>query len=220
MITLLEEKRGDQDDLEFLDEDTVMLRYTLPWQEVVTDLNDKIKSISAGASICSLLAGQLVCHLEGSNERPGTISSVYLFLELDASKTKPNQFCVEPDEPTPHHNTPRLASSRLVSPCLALPCLALPCLATPCTPRYLTHATGYASLNYIDAGFRAAKLVKVDILINKEPVDALSFICEKRSVRERATGVVGRLKDNIDRQQFEVVIQVCTLLCCVDDVLW
>ena len=49
VITLLEEKRGEQEDLEFLDEDTVMLKYVLPWQEVVTDLNDKIKSISAGS---------------------------------------------------------------------------------------------------------------------------------------------------------------------------
>ena len=67
---------------------------------------------------------------------------------------------------------------------------------------------GYASLNYLDAGFRAAKLVKIDILINKEPVDALSFICEREATRTRATEVVGRLKDNIDRQQFEIVIQV------------
>lgn len=119
IITLLEEKRGDQEDLVFLDEDTVMLKYLLPWQEVVTDLNDKIKSISAG----------------------------------------------------------------------------------------------YASLNYIDGGFRAAKLVKIDILINKEPVDALSFICEKGSVRSRSTEVVGRLKENIDRQQFEIVIQVCFVNC-------
>ncbi len=49
VITLLEEKRGTQDGLEFLDESNVVLRYTMPWQEVVTDLNDKIKSISAGA---------------------------------------------------------------------------------------------------------------------------------------------------------------------------
>lgn len=63
-------------------------------------------------------------------------------------------------------------------------------------------------MNYLDAGFRAAKLVKVDILINKEPVDALSFICEREATRTRATEVVGRLKDNIDRQQFEIVIQV------------
>ena len=90
------------------------LRYTLPWQEVVTDLNDKIKSLSAG----------------------------------------------------------------------------------------------YASLNYTDAGFREARLNKIDILINKEPVDALSFICEKDSLRERGKEVVDRLKENIDRQQFEIVIQV------------
>ena len=114
LITLLEDKRGSQEDLVFLDEDTVMLKYLLPWQEVVTDLNDKVKSISAG----------------------------------------------------------------------------------------------FASLNYEDAGFREANLVKVEILINKQPVDALSFICERSTVRERGLDVTTRLKENIDRQQFEINIQV------------
>ncbi len=66
---------------------------------------------------------------------------------------------------------------------------------------------GYASLDYDHIGFRADKLVKVDILLQDEPVDAFSFICHEDQAYHRGHAVAGRLKELIPRQQFEVPVQ-------------
>ena len=66
---------------------------------------------------------------------------------------------------------------------------------------------GYASLDYEHLGFRPSQLVKVDILINEEPVDAFSFICHQDAAYHRGHGVATKLKDLIPRQLFEVPIQ-------------
>lgn len=66
---------------------------------------------------------------------------------------------------------------------------------------------GYASLDYQLIGFKAADMVKMDILLNGEAVDALSFIVHKDFAYSRGRDIVGRLKHIIPRQQFEVAIQ-------------
>ncbi len=66
---------------------------------------------------------------------------------------------------------------------------------------------GYASLEYEPAGYEKADLVKVDILLNKDPVDALSFIVHRDFAYRRARAVVDKLKEIIPRQLFEVAIQ-------------
>ena len=66
---------------------------------------------------------------------------------------------------------------------------------------------GYASLDYEVIGYRPTQLVKVDILLNSKPVDALSFLSFKDNATERARKVCERLKDEISRQQFKVAIQ-------------
>ncbi|MCY0886774.1 MAG: translation elongation factor 4, partial [Firmicutes bacterium] len=66
---------------------------------------------------------------------------------------------------------------------------------------------GYASFNYTLAGFEAADLVRLDILVNGEPVDALSSIVHRERAPYRARALVERLKDLIPRQLFEVPIQ-------------
>ncbi|HET9300118.1 MAG TPA: elongation factor 4, partial [Candidatus Polarisedimenticolaceae bacterium] len=65
----------------------------------------------------------------------------------------------------------------------------------------------YASLDYHLAGYQVSELVKLDILVNGEPVDALSLIVhrEKAEVKGRALAV--KMKELIPRQLFEVVIQ-------------
>ena len=66
---------------------------------------------------------------------------------------------------------------------------------------------GYASFDYEVIGYRPTQLVKVDILLNSKPVDALSFLSFKDNATDRARKVCERLKDEISRQQFKVAIQ-------------
>jgi GTP-binding protein LepA len=66
---------------------------------------------------------------------------------------------------------------------------------------------GYASLDYEHTGYRPSDLVKVDILIQDEPVDAFSFICHKDAAYRRGHAVATKLKELIPRQLFEVPIQ-------------
>lgn len=66
---------------------------------------------------------------------------------------------------------------------------------------------GYASLDYEFANYRASQLVKLDILINNEPVDALSFIVYKDHAYIKGRALVQKLRSLIPRQLFEVPIQ-------------
>ncbi len=113
VMRLCDEKRGRQLDMRYLSEDRVLLTYKLPFNEIVLDFYDKLKSISRG----------------------------------------------------------------------------------------------YASIDYEFIGHEPADLVKLDILINKQPVDALSVIVHKDSAYYRGRDLVSRLRRVIPRQLFEVVIQ-------------
>lgn len=66
---------------------------------------------------------------------------------------------------------------------------------------------GYASLDYEMDGYRPSELVKVDMLLNAQHVDALSFIAHREKAYARARRICEKLKDNIPRQLFEVPIQ-------------
>mgnify|MGYP002549528252 CR=1 FL=1 len=66
---------------------------------------------------------------------------------------------------------------------------------------------GYASLDYELSGYRTSDLVKVDLLLNGDGVDALSFIAHKDKAYPRARRLCEKLKENIPRQLFEVPIQ-------------
>jgi GTP-binding protein LepA len=66
---------------------------------------------------------------------------------------------------------------------------------------------GYASFDYELAGYKPSELVKLDILINGKPVDALSVIVHKDKAYQRGRQLVDKLKEIIPRQLFEVAIQ-------------
>ncbi|HLI30778.1 MAG TPA: translation elongation factor 4 [Terriglobia bacterium] len=66
---------------------------------------------------------------------------------------------------------------------------------------------GYASLDYHFSGFWESDLVKVDLLVAGEPVDALSFICHREQAQARARVLCERMRKLIPRQMFEVAIQ-------------
>ena len=70
-----------------------------------------------------------------------------------------------------------------------------------------SRSRGYASFDYNLKGYQQSKLVKLDILVNKEEVDALSFIVHADSAYERGRKMCEKLKDEIPRQLFEIPIQ-------------
>ena len=66
---------------------------------------------------------------------------------------------------------------------------------------------GYASMDYDFAGYRASDLVKLEVLVNKQPVDALAMIVHEDDAYHRGQRLVTQLKKEIPRQMFEVPIQ-------------
>jgi GTP-binding protein LepA len=66
---------------------------------------------------------------------------------------------------------------------------------------------GYASLDYHLSGYRESDLVKLDVLVGGEPVDALTVICHREQSYERGRELVTRLRKLIPRQMFEIAVQ-------------
>jgi GTP-binding protein LepA len=73
--------------------------------------------------------------------------------------------------------------------------------------RLKSASRGYASLDYHLAGYRVSKMVKLDVLVAGEPVDALSMICHTDVAYERGKALIERLRKLIPRQMFEVALQ-------------
>jgi GTP-binding protein LepA len=113
IITLCEERRGVQDEIHYITEDRVQVKYNLPLSEMVFDFYDKLKGMSRG----------------------------------------------------------------------------------------------YASMDYEFKGYEASDLVKVDILLNGDSVDALSIICHRSNSFYKGRGLTEKLRKIIDRQQFDIAIQ-------------
>lgn len=113
LMEVLMAKRGIQEELSHIDENRVMLKYRVPWEEVVVDLHDSVKKVSSG----------------------------------------------------------------------------------------------YASFDYEASEPMVADVVRVDILLNGKPVDALSFVVNRTTAEDRGRKVAEKLRKVIKRQQFEVVIQ-------------
>ena len=73
--------------------------------------------------------------------------------------------------------------------------------------RLKTMSRGYASLDYHVTGFWESPLVKMDILVNGEPVDALSLIVHRDSAYDRGKVLVSKMRELIPRQMFDIAIQ-------------
>ena len=70
-----------------------------------------------------------------------------------------------------------------------------------------TMSRGYGSLDYHVTGYWESPLVKLDILVNGEPVDALSIIVHKDAAYDRGRALVAKMRELIPRQMFEIAIQ-------------
>lgn len=68
---------------------------------------------------------------------------------------------------------------------------------------------GYASFDYEIIGYQPSTLVKLDVVLNGEVIDALSFIIHTDKAYSRARKIAEKLKENIPRQMFEIPIQIC-----------
>jgi GTP-binding protein LepA len=66
---------------------------------------------------------------------------------------------------------------------------------------------GYGTMDYELIGYEPANLVRMDIMVNGNRVDALSIICDRRDAERRGRAVVKKLKDEIDRHMFEIAVQ-------------
>ena len=75
-----------------------------------------------------------------------------------------------------------------------------------------SRSRGYASFDYELKGYEQSQLVKLDILINKETVDALSFIVFEGSAYERGRKMCEKLKDEIPKHLFEIPIQAAVVV--------
>jgi GTP-binding protein LepA len=73
--------------------------------------------------------------------------------------------------------------------------------------RLKSGSRGYASLDYQPSGYRESKMVKVDLLVNNETVDALSLICHREKAAAKGRALAAKMRELIPRQMFEVVIQ-------------
>jgi GTP-binding protein LepA len=73
--------------------------------------------------------------------------------------------------------------------------------------RLKTISRGYASLDYHVTGYQESKLVKLDILVNGDPVDALSMIIHEENSYARGRALASKMRELIPRQMFEVAIQ-------------
>ncbi len=85
--------------------------------------------------------------------------------------------------------------------------MPLRCMLTTFYDQMKSRSRGYASLDYEFIGFREAKLVKLDVLVNDVPVDAFSRIVTPERVQEVGKAMVAKLKEVIPRQLFKVPIQ-------------
>lgn len=70
-----------------------------------------------------------------------------------------------------------------------------------------SYSKGYASLDYEPIGYKQSQLVKLDILVNHEPVDALSTIVHRTRAEQRGRAIIEKLKGLIPKQQFVIAIQ-------------
>jgi GTP-binding protein LepA len=73
--------------------------------------------------------------------------------------------------------------------------------------RLKTISRGYASMDYHLSGYRDAELAKLDILVNGDPVDALSLVVHREKAYQRGKALAVKMRQEIPRQLFEVVIQ-------------
>lgn len=71
----------------------------------------------------------------------------------------------------------------------------------------MPYRKGYATLDYEEADWRQSKLVKLQLLVNKQPVDAICRVVHHTQVDRLGRHWVSKFKEHVDRQMFEIVIQ-------------
>ena len=81
------------------------------------------------------------------------------------------------------------------------------CAAGAARPSWCGTSRGYASFDYYLDGYREGDLVKLDLLVNEERIDAMAIIVHRSAAYQRGRALAAKLREMIPRQLFEVVIQ-------------
>lgn len=105
-----------------------------------------------------------------------------------------------------HHTTLALASDRVVLK-YSVPWAEV---VTSLYDQVKSLTAGFASLDWTMAEYQKADIVKVDVMVNTKPVDALSFVAHREKAQSEGRRVASKLKTLIARQQYEIVIQAAT----------
>ena len=186
VMTLANLKRGSQVNMAYHGKQ-VMLTYDMPLGEIVLDFFDKLKSVSRGYASMDY---------EFKEYRASDVVKVDMLLNGDKVMTLANLKRGSQVNMAYHGKQVMLTYD-----------MPLGEIVLDFFDKLKSVSRGYASMDYEFKEYRASDVVKVDMLLNGDKVDALSIIVHRSQSQYRGRAVAAKMREIISRQQFDVIIQ-------------